>query len=85
MHRTESVDYGIVLEGEITFVLDDAEVTVRAGDVIVQRGTNHAWSNPSGKPCRVAFIPIDGRFDPALEFPDECRAAAALGFLARLR
>ena len=55
---------------QITFVLDDAEVTVRAGDVIVQRGTNHAWSNPSGKPRRVAFIPIDGRFDPALEFPD---------------
>lgn len=68
MHRTESVDYGIVLEGEITLVLDDSEVTVRAGDVVVQRGTNHAWSNRSGKPCRVAFILIDGRFDPALTF-----------------
>ena len=70
MHRTESVDYGIVLEGEITLVLDDSEVTVRAGDVVVQRGTNHAWSNRSGKPCRVAFILIDGRFDEALRFSD---------------
>ncbi|HLF22280.1 MAG TPA: cupin domain-containing protein [Burkholderiales bacterium] len=70
MHRTESVDYGIVLGGEITLVLDDSEVTVRAGDVLVQRGTNHAWSNRSGKSCRIAFILIDGRFDAALKFPD---------------
>lgn len=70
MHRTESVDYGIVLEGEITLVLDDSEVVVRAGDIVVQRGTNHAWSNRSVKPCRVAFILIDGRFDPALKFPE---------------
>ena len=70
MHRTESVDYGIVLEGEITLVLDDLEVTVRAGDVVVQRGTNHAWSNRSGKLCRVAFILIDGRFDSALMFSE---------------
>ncbi len=68
MHRTETVDYGIVLEGEITLVLDDSEVIVRAGDVVVQRGTNHAWSNRSGKPCRVAFILIDGRFDRGLKF-----------------
>jgi naringenin degradation protein FdeH len=70
MHRTETVDYGIVLEGEITMVLDDSEVTVRAGDVVVQRGTNHAWSNRSGKPCRMAFILIDGRFDAGLKFAD---------------
>lgn len=70
IHRTESVDYGIVLEGEITLVLDDSEVTVRAGDIVVQRGTNHAWSNRSGKPCKVVFVLIDGRFDPALKFPD---------------
>jgi mannose-6-phosphate isomerase-like protein (cupin superfamily) len=70
MHRTESIDYGIVLEGEITLVLDDSEVTVRAGDVVVQRGTNHAWSNRSGKPCRVAFILVDGRFEPGLTFSD---------------
>src|SRR5947207_8839230 len=44
MHRTETIDYGIVLEGEITLVLDDSEVVVRGGDVVVKRGTNHAWS-----------------------------------------
>lgn len=70
MHRTESVDYGIVLDGEITLVLDDSEVIARAGDVVVQRGTNHAWSNRSGKPCRVAFVLIAGRFDSALSFPE---------------
>lgn len=70
MHRTESVDYGIVLEGEITLVLDNAEVAVRAGDVVVQRGTNHAWSNRSGKSCRVAFVLIDGKFDSALTFTE---------------
>lgn len=74
MHRTESIDYGIVLEGEITLVLDDSEVTARAGDVVVQCGTNHAWSNRSGKPCRVAFILIDGRFEPGLTFTDWNRA-----------
>lgn len=60
MHRTATVDYGIVLEGEITMLLDDSEVTVRAGDVVIQRGTNHAWSNRSAAPCRIAFILIDG-------------------------
>ena len=62
MHRTESVDYGIVLEGEIVLVLDDTETTVRAGEVVVQRGTNHAWSNRSNKPCKMAFILLDGIF-----------------------
>jgi quercetin dioxygenase-like cupin family protein len=66
MHRTESIDYGIVLAGEITLVLDKEEVVVRAGDVVIQRGTNHAWSNRSGAPCRMAFILIDGTFDPVL-------------------
>ncbi len=66
MHRTESVDYGIVLAGEIYLILDDSEHLMKEGDVIVQRGTNHAWSNRSGKPCRMAFILIDGRFDPGL-------------------
>ena len=45
VHRTASIDYGIVLEGEITLVLDDSEVTLQAGDVVVQRGTDHAWAN----------------------------------------
>lgn len=62
MHRTQTVDYGIVLEGEITMVLDRGEVTVKAGDVIVQNGTNHAWANRSGRNCRMAFILIDGQF-----------------------
>jgi mannose-6-phosphate isomerase-like protein (cupin superfamily) len=62
MHRTQTVDYGIVLEGEITLLVDIGEVTVRAGDIVVQRGTNHGWANRSGKNCRIAFILIDGQF-----------------------
>jgi quercetin dioxygenase-like cupin family protein len=61
MHRTKTVDYGIVLSGEITMVLDEEEVPLQAGDIVVQRGTNHAWSNRSDKPCRMAFILIDGK------------------------
>lgn len=66
MHRTESVDYCWILEGEIWLVLDDAEVLMRQGDFAVERGTNHAWANRSDKPCKVLFVLIDGRFDPEL-------------------
>jgi quercetin dioxygenase-like cupin family protein len=66
MHRTETVDYAFVIEGEITLVLDDQEVLLKAGDVAVQRGTNHGWSNRSDKVCRILFILCDGRFDPEL-------------------
>jgi mannose-6-phosphate isomerase-like protein (cupin superfamily) len=66
MHRTESVDYGIVLEGEITLIMDVGETIVRSGDIVVQRGTNHGWANRSGKNCRIAFILIDGRFTDGL-------------------
>ncbi|CAN7678075.1 cupin domain-containing protein [Variovorax paradoxus] len=66
MHRTESVDYGVVMEGEITLVLDQGEVQLRAGSVVVQRGTNHAWANRSGKPCRMLFVLVDGTYDPAI-------------------
>lgn len=66
MHRTESIDYGIVLSGEITLILDVGETSVRAGDVVIQRGTNHGWANRSGAPCRVAFVLIDGRFADGL-------------------
>lgn len=59
MHRTNSVDYAIVLSGEIDMLLDDTEVHVKAGDVIVQKGTNHAWVNRGTEPCRMAFILID--------------------------
>jgi len=62
MHRTETIDYGIVLEGELVLIVDRGETTVRAGDIVVQRGTNHAWANRSGKNCRIAFILIDGKF-----------------------
>ena len=66
MHRTETIDYGIVIAGEITLVLDTAETLLKEGDVVIQRGTNHAWANRSGKPCRMLFILVDGEFDPAL-------------------
>lgn len=62
MHKTETVDYGIVLEGEITLVLDAEETTIKAGDIVVQSGTNHAWANRSDKICRMAFVLIDGQF-----------------------
>ena len=61
LHRTETVDYAIVLSGEVYLVLDDSEVLLKAGDVCVQRGTNHAWSNRSEVPARIAFILIDGK------------------------
>jgi mannose-6-phosphate isomerase-like protein (cupin superfamily) len=66
MHRTQTIDYGIVLEGEITLLVDEGEVTVKAGDIVIQRGTNHAWANRSGQPCRIAFILIDGQFTDGL-------------------
>jgi len=66
MHRTESVDYGIVIDGEMTLVLDRGEVALKPGSVVVQRGTNHAWANRSGKPCRMLFILVDGEYDPAI-------------------
>ncbi|ARU18148.1 cupin domain-containing protein (plasmid) [Croceicoccus marinus] len=66
MHRTETIDYGIVLDGELVLIMDEGETTVRAGDVIVQRGTNHGWANRSDRNCRIAFVLIDGRFDDAL-------------------
>jgi len=59
MHRTATIDYAIVLSGEIYAVLDQGEVLLEAGDVLVQRGTNHAWSNRSDRPCRIAFVLVD--------------------------
>jgi hypothetical protein len=60
-HRTHSVDYAIVLSGEIWAVLDVGETLLRAGDCLVQRGTNHAWSNRSNAPCLVAFILVGAK------------------------
>lgn len=62
IHRTESIDYGVVLEGEIVLILDDSEVTLRAGDIAIQRGTDHAWANRSDQVCRVAFILVGAEF-----------------------
>jgi mannose-6-phosphate isomerase-like protein (cupin superfamily) len=62
VHRTESVDYGVVLEGEMVLLLDDSEVHLKAGDVVIQRGTDHAWENRSDRPARMAFILVDGAF-----------------------
>jgi len=61
MHRTRTIDYAVVVSGEIDMLLDDSEVHLRAGDVVVQRGTNHAWVNRGSAPCRVAFILIDAK------------------------
>ena len=62
MHRTQTIDYGIVLEGEVVLIVDDGETVCRAGDIIVQRGTNHGWANRSDANCRIAFVLIDGVF-----------------------
>jgi len=59
MHKTRSTDYAVVIEGEIDMLLDDSEVHLTAGDVLIQQGTNHAWVNRSGRPCRIAFVLID--------------------------
>jgi hypothetical protein len=56
MHKTSTVDYAIVLSGEIYAMMDEGETLMRAGDCLVQRGTNHAWSNRSQAPCLVAFV-----------------------------
>jgi naringenin degradation protein FdeH len=60
-HRTRSIDYAIVLEGEIDMLLDDSEVHLKAGDILVQQGTNHAWVNNSKANCRIAFVLIDAQ------------------------
>ena len=59
MHRTETIDYVIVLEGEIEMDMDQSSVKLKAGDIMVQRGTNHAWANRSDKRARVAFVLLD--------------------------
>lgn len=59
MHQTRSIDYAIVLSGEIWAVMDVGETKLVAGDVLVQRGTNHAWANRSNAPCVIAFVLID--------------------------
>ena len=64
MHRTRSIDYAVVISGEITMLLDDSEVHLKACDLLVQRGTNHAWVNRGRENCRIAFVLIDAK-EPA--------------------
>tara|TARA_Y100000590_G_scaffold21391_1_gene24831 strand:- start:10484 stop:11017 length:534 start_codon:yes stop_codon:yes gene_type:complete len=56
MHKSKTLDYAIILEGEITLLLDKEEILLNVGDIVVQRGTSHAWVNNSDKLCRVCFI-----------------------------
>jgi mannose-6-phosphate isomerase-like protein (cupin superfamily) len=67
IHRTRSVDYVVVLEGEIDLLLDDRDVHLKAGDVVVQQGTNHAWINRGARACRLAMVFVDA------DEPDEVR------------
>jgi quercetin dioxygenase-like cupin family protein len=60
-HRTDSIDYAVVISGEIDMQLDDSVVTLKAGDVLVQRGTIHNWINKTDKPCVIAFVLIDAK------------------------
>ena len=66
IHRTRSLDYVIVLEGQIDLLLDDGEVRLCAGDVVVQRGTNHAWINRGDAVCRLGMVFIDAEEPPEL-------------------
>jgi len=59
MHRTDSLDYTVVLSGEIYMMMDEDEFLLKSGDVVVQQGTNHAWSNRGTEPCLIAFILVD--------------------------
>ncbi|HKA81157.1 MAG TPA: cupin domain-containing protein [Xanthobacteraceae bacterium] len=60
-HKTSSVDYAIVLSGEIYALMDEGEVLLKAGDVLIQRGTNHAWSNRTDQPATLAFVLVDAQ------------------------
>jgi uncharacterized cupin superfamily protein len=62
MQKTRTLDFCLVLEGEITLVLDAGEVHLKVGDTVVQRGANHAWSNRSGRPCTVAISSHDATY-----------------------
>jgi hypothetical protein len=66
MHRTRTLDYVVVIEGELVLILDDCEVVLKPADVVVQRGTDHAWENRSDRIARAAFFHIDARFSEEL-------------------
>ena len=73
MHRTQTLDYAVVIEGEITLILDDSEVTLGPGAVVVQNGTDHAWENRGATRTRMAFFHIAATFGPDLRavLPEE--------------
>lgn len=73
IHRTRSLDYVVVLEGEIVLLLDAGETTLRAGDVVIQQGTNHAWVNRGGVPCRLAMVFLDAEEPETLRALDRSR------------
>lgn len=66
MHRTQTLDYVVCIEGEVVLILDDSEVTLKKSDVVVQRGTDHAWENRSERLARLAFFHISARFSGEL-------------------
>jgi uncharacterized cupin superfamily protein len=66
MHRTRTLDYAVVIEGEVVLILEDSEVPLKKSDVVVQRGTNHAWENRSDKITRMVFFHIDAQFSDEL-------------------
>jgi mannose-6-phosphate isomerase-like protein (cupin superfamily) len=65
MHKTSSIDYLVVVSGSMHMMMEEGEVELHAGDMVVQRGTNHAWINRSGKPCLLAAVLIDATPAPA--------------------
>ena len=66
MHRTRTLDYAVVMEGEVFLVLEDSEVLLKKSDVVVQRGTNHVWENRTDKMARMVFFHIDAQFSEDL-------------------
>lgn len=64
MHKTNSIDSLVVISGSMHMLMEEGEVELHAGDLIVQRGTNHAWVNRSGKPCLLAAVLIDAKSAP---------------------
>lgn len=68
MHRTASLDYAMVLEGEVYAVIDGGEKLMKKGDILIQRGTIHAWSNRSDKPCTILFILSAANRTPGMEY-----------------
>lgn len=62
MHQTATLDYIVILSGEIYLIMDEGETLLQAGDIVIQRGTNHAWSNKSDEPCIQLAVLVDASF-----------------------